>query len=126
MAVGMLDRLIDLMDGPNRVRYRALFCVLFALVAFTLPACWESERVFRLVAAVLGSAAFLLVRPSVPLKERAKMITPWSVVAPCLLIVYAGVMFPGDFGRLWVSLVYGGVFMVGAGTGMNILFFRGR
>lgn len=84
------------------------------------------ERVFWTAIAVIGVAAFLLVRPSVPLKRRFQMIGLWELMAPVVLIVFASMNNPEEIERNALRLVFIVLFVVGVGTGARLLFWRGQ
>lgn len=107
-------------------RERLVTCVLVALTSMLLTHSDPmGERVFWTVIAVFGVTAFLLVKPSVPLKKRLQMIGLWELMAPLVLIVFASISNPEEIERNALRLVFIILFFVGVGTAARLLFWRG-
>jgi hypothetical protein len=68
--------------------------------------------------------ALLLIRPSMPLRERFRKVRKWDVAAPMVLCATAVLTDPDNLAFYIRSYIYGSVFMIGLGTGFSILFFR--
>jgi hypothetical protein len=108
-----------------RIRERLLVCVLMPAIAVLLNyAAPFEEKLFWAVISLVGVAAFLLVKPSVPLKRRFQMIGLWELLAPVVLIVFATVQNPAELEQNALRLVFIVVFFVGVGTAARLLFWR--
>lgn len=107
------------------MRERLVVCVLTPVVAVLLnPSAPTGEKLFWAVVSLVGMAAFLLVKPSVPLKRRLQMIGMWELMAPIVLIVLATVDNPAELQQNALRLVFITVFFVGVGTAARLVFWR--
>lgn len=107
------------------MRERVVVCVLSAVIAVLLNySAPIGEQVFWAVISVVGVAAFLLVKPSVPMKRRFQLIGLWELMAPVVLIVFVTVENPAELERNALRLVFIAVFFVGVGTAARLLFWR--
>lgn len=109
------------------LRERLLVCgltpVAAVLLSYSAPG---TEQFFWAIVSLVGMAAFLLVKPSVSLKERFQMIGLWELMAPVVLIVLATVDNPAELKQNATRLVFIVVFFVGMGTAARLIFWRGR
>lgn len=104
---------------------RLCICVLCGIGAFLLAhAALHNEALFWVFICVVGSAAFLLPRPSVSIRERVRMIGLWDLMAPVTLIVFATVNKPADLELNALRLAFLVLFFVGASTAARLLFKR--
>lgn len=107
------------------LRERLLVCGLTPVVAVLLNyASPVGEQFFWSVISLVGMAAFLLVKPSVPMKRRFQLIGLWELMAPVVLIVFATVDNPAELQQNALRLVFIVVFFVGVGTAARLIFWR--
>jgi len=103
--------------------------VCFFVVALAIfPTRNESigETFFCAVIGVIGAAGFLLVRPTVSISERFRMIGIWDLMMPVVLTVYMTVDNLGDLEKNTVRLVFMSIFVAGCGTAVRLIFHRQR
>ena len=123
----MLNRLIAHLDGPAGIRNRILVCAFAALASLAIS--WPdgmAARVFWLTCALVGTSAFLLVRPSVPIRRRLDMVGMWDVIGPSLLIAYAAFNIPAFLEQHGLNVLLMIVYSAGMGTGLRLLFRHDR
>jgi uncharacterized membrane protein len=109
------------------LRERLLVCGLTPVVAVLLNyASPIGEQFFWAVISLVGMAAFLLVKPSVPMKRRFQLIGLWELMAPVVLIVFATVDNPAELQQNALRLVFIVVFFVGVGTAARLIFWRSQ
>ena len=109
------------------LRERLVVCALTPLVAVLLSySAPGAEKFFWAVVSLAGMAAFLLVKPAVPIKKRIQMIGMWELMAPVVLTVFATVDNPAELQQNATRLVFIVVFFVGIGTAARLLFWRNR
>lgn len=105
----------------ERLAVCALTPIVAALLSYSAPG---PERFFWAVVSLVGMAAFLLVKPSVPIKKRFQMIGMWELMAPVVLVVFATVNNPTELEANATRLVFIVVFFVGVGTAVRLLLWR--
>ncbi len=109
------------------LRERLLVCGLTPVVAVLLNyASPAGEQFFWAVTSLVGMAAFLLVKPSVPMKRRFQLIGLWELMAPVVLIVFVTVDNPAELQQNALRLVFIVVFFVGVGTAARLIFWRSQ
>lgn len=109
------------------MRERLLVCGLTPVVAVLLNyASPVGEKLFWAVISLVGMAAFLLVKPSVPMKRRFQLIGLWELMAPVVLIVFVTVDNPAELQQNALRLVFIVVFFVGVGTAARLIFWRSQ
>jgi hypothetical protein len=105
------------------LRERLLVCaltpVLIVLLAYWAP---TAEKVFWAVVTLVGVSAFLLVKPSAPMKRRFALIGLWELMAPVILVVFASATNPAALEQNAARLVFIVIFFVGVGTGARLAF----
>lgn len=109
------------------LRERLAICALTPVaVVLVSHSASGAEKFFWSVVCLIGVAAFLLVRPSVPIKQRFQMIGLWELMAPVVLVVFATASNPAALEQNATRLAFMVVFFVGVGTAARLLFWRNR
>ena len=109
------------------LRERLVVCALTPVVAMLLSySASGTEKFFWAVVSFVGMAAFLLVKPAIPIKKRIQMIGMWELMAPVVLIVFATVNNPAELQQNATRLVFIVVFFVGIGTAARLLLWRSQ
>jgi hypothetical protein len=104
-----------------------LICALIGGGAFLLGySVLPGEVFFWTFISTVGTAAFLVPRPSVSLVESIRMVGLWDLMAPVVLVVFATVNNPADLTLNSLRLVFLVLFFVGASTASRLLFWRAK
>ena len=101
---------------------RGLVLVIVIAAAFLLTQhSHPRDDLFCAVIGGLGTAAFLFVKPSLPLRARFRLVGIWDMMLPVLITTWAMHEDPENIDRYIVLLVFMTLFIVGMSVGIQLL-----
>ena len=102
---------------------RLSLCFLVMLLAILATQDQHSGNIFFCtVTGFLGAAGFLLIRPSVSIPERIRMIGTWDMAMPLVLIGYMTLNNLGSLEERTLWLVFAEIFSVGMSMAARLIF----